>query len=263
MTIIFAISLAVFVILGIFVLLIGPEKAEKAIKVLFKVETYQEAYHRIYPTERYVYQPDSYASNVSGAEKNLLGVYKSRNVVNQEESYPLIVPTTGITPVHQFLYTGPNAEGGHEGIDIWTNSNGTGLSGEIYDKGNPVYAACDGKVSNVWEENGDVSIICDPLDQMFEEKVPSLEVKTLYGHMADQFSDEVFILVAKGDKIQKGDLIGYQGNRCYYAPENRVVHLHFGVYDVRTAIHKPMNPEAYIGVSCTTLNQTFKEGVSK
>lgn len=129
-----------------------------------------------------------------------------------------------------------------------------------YGKGNPVYAACDGTVRTVWEENGDVSIICDPIDPIYKDVLPSLEIKTLYGHMADQFSSDVYIYVQEGQQVKQGQLIGHQGNRCFWAPHNRVVHLHFGVYDIHTQPQVPLDPEPYIGVSCTTLHQEYVAG---
>ena len=98
------------------------------------------------------------------------------------------------------------------------------------------------------------------MDDIYKDRVPSLEIKTLYGHMADQFSDEVYIYVKIGQRVTKGDLIGHQGNRCYWAPQNKVVHLHFSVYDVSVLPQVPLDPTLYIGVSCTTLNQTFIAG---
>jgi murein DD-endopeptidase MepM/ murein hydrolase activator NlpD len=83
----------------------------------------------------------------------------------------------------------------------------------------------------------------------------------MYGHMADQFSDAVYIYVKKGERVYKGQLIGHQGNRCYWAPQNRVVHLHFGVYDIRSYPQKHLDPTPYIGISCTTLNQKFVAGI--
>jgi murein DD-endopeptidase MepM/ murein hydrolase activator NlpD len=253
MTIIFAASLAMFLLLGITVIILGPQKTEKAIKSLFDIENYKNNYKEFLPF---------LASTTTNEEEitsdQVLGITNIRQIDDKSETSPLLVPSEGIAPSSAFLFTGRLEDGKHEGIDIWTNAAGTGMSGSSYDKGNPVYASCDGYVRTVWRENGDVSVICDELDSIYKEKVPSLKIKTLYGHMADQFSDKVYIYVKEGQRVKKGDLIGHQGNRCYWAPKNRVVHLHFGVYDITGVKQTPLDPTPYIGVSCTTLNQKFK-----
>ncbi|MBU0975826.1 MAG: M23 family metallopeptidase [Patescibacteria group bacterium] len=254
MTIIFAASLALFIMLGVFVIVLGPKRTESAIKALFKLSNYEEGYQRIYPVaSKEILPPDS------GNEPSVLGAEYLREVRDISSVPPFIVPSSGTIPVSAFLYTGPLSEGKHEGIDIWTSVNGSGIDGG--NKGNPVYAACSGEVTYIWEANGDVSIRCDTLDSIYTEVIPSLEIKTLYGHMADQFSNEVYINVALGQRVEQGDLIGFQGNRCYWSLQNRVVHLHFSVYDVSVQPQKPLDPEPYIGVSCTTLNQDFVAGV--
>ncbi|MFC1780317.1 M23 family metallopeptidase [Patescibacteria group bacterium] len=259
MTIIFAVSLALFMILGIVVIIAGPQKTENAIKALFKYENYKENYKKIFPflsidTEKVEEEKTA----------NTLGVFSKREITDRSEVPPFIVPSSGIAPSSKFLYTGLLSEGKHEGIDIWTNLNGTGLDGKTFGKGSPVYASCDGWVRTVWNENGDVSVICDPLDPIYIDQVPSLTIKTLYGHMANQFSDEVYIYVNEGQIVKKGDLIGHQGNRCFWAPKNTIVHLHFAVYDITNPANQiPLDPEPYIGVSCTTLGQEYIAGVNE
>jgi murein DD-endopeptidase MepM/ murein hydrolase activator NlpD len=250
MTILFAITLALFLVLGIFVIVLGPQRAESAIKALFNFENYKQNYKKLFPFLSKI--------DVENKQKGLLGISDFRQIGDRSDIPPLLVPSSGIAPSSPFLFTGPLSEGKHEGIDIWTNRNGTGIDGVTYGKGNPVYASCNGYVRTVWEENGDVSIICDELDSIYKPKVPSLKIKTLYGHMADQFSDAVYIYVKERQRVEKGDLIGHQGNRCYWSPQNIVVHLHFGVYDITNpAGQVPLDPTPYIGVSCTTLDQVF------
>ncbi|MBN2016012.1 peptidoglycan DD-metalloendopeptidase family protein [Candidatus Dojkabacteria bacterium] len=255
MTIVFAASLALFVLLIIVCIVLGPQETEKSIKALFDFKTYKEDYKKIIP---FLSKKESDTQLDKEKEASVLDVFDKRIIVDKSSTPALLVPSEGIAPRSAFLFTGPLDDGGHEGIDIWTNLNGAGMDGKTYGKGNPVYASCSGYVRKVWEDNGDVTVICDTLDEYYKEVVPSLKIKTLYGHMADQFSDEVYIYVHEGQRVNRGDLIGHQGNRCYWSPENRVVHLHFGVYDITNTKQVPLDPTPYIGVSCTTLNQEFK-----
>lgn len=253
MLVTFLVSFFLFCTLGVSVIILGPKNTDKSLRALFKTKNYFEKYEEVYPS---IIQYEN--SEVQGEEDKVFDT--ERQVEDKTKSPALIIPSSGIAPSTPFLFTGPLSEGKHEGIDIWTNTNGTGMDGKTYGKGNPVYAACSGTVRTVWPENGDVSIICDPLDPFYEGILPSLQIKTLYGHMADQFSNKVYIYVSEGQRVQTGDLIGHQGNRCYWAPKNKVVHLHFGVYDITKPKQVPMDPTPYIGVSCTTLNQTFEAG---
>ena len=187
----------------------------------------------------------------------MLGI--NRQIKDRSKEFPLIVPTSGIAPRTLFLYTGPIKDGFHEGIDIWTNEGGFGMNPPSYYKGNPVYSSCDGVVRKIIPENGDVSVICDEIDALYD--VPARKIKVLYGHVADKNTKEVFIYVKEGDRVKQGDFLGYQGNLSMYAPHNLMVHLHFGIYDISVNPQMPVNPEKYIGVSCTTLNQLYTAGI--
>ncbi len=252
LTVIFATTLGLLICLTLSVLIVGAENTEKAIKAILCKSNYIESLKRSIP--------NAYKNDIDNNTKKtkILGEFYKRDIFDRTDKAPLLVPTDGIAPRSAFLYTGPLSKGGHEGIDIWTNLKGAGIDTSIYKKGNPVYASCDGYVRTVWKENGDVSIICDPIDPIYKDKLPSLKIKTLYGHMADQFSNDVYIYVVEGQRVSKGDLIGHQGNRCFWAPQNIVVHLHFGVYDLSVTPQIPLDPSPYIGISCTTLNQEFK-----
>ncbi|MDD3648415.1 MAG: hypothetical protein PHS44_08030, partial [Candidatus Dojkabacteria bacterium] len=158
--------------LTVFVLILGPKQTESAIKALFRMSNYEKDYREIRPVaSKDIDTRDDEGTSVLG-----VSVYM-RNIEDLTEVPPLIVPSSGTIPVAAFLYTGSLDEGKHEGIDIWTASNGSGITGS---KGNPVYAACDGEVTYIWKENGDVSIRCDTLDPIYSEVVSSLEIKTLY-----------------------------------------------------------------------------------
>jgi hypothetical protein len=250
----FTTSISLILVLGTSSIILGPKKTEDSIKALFQSSNYERDYSKAVP-----YPKRTDEDIDSNKNDNVLGTF--RTIGDLADTPPLIVPSSGIAPRAAFLFTGLLSEGKHEGIDIWTNLNGTGMDGITYGEGNPVYASCSGYVHNVWEENGDIVVICDELSEIYKDKVPSLKIKTLYGHMADQFSGKVYIYVQKGQRVTKGDFLGYQGNRCYWSPQNIVVHLHFGVYDISVQPQVPMDPTPYIGVSCTTLNQKFEAGV--
>ncbi len=185
---------------------------------------------------------------------NLSGyTIKPVNVTTTLSAPPLIVPTNGIAANQKFLYD-PVI---HPGVDIWTNTNGKGKYTDS--KGNEVYAACSGFVTHIFYPNQEIEITCDKLPDQYKDLVPSLEIKILYSHMGDGITKEQYHNFHLGQRLEKGEFVGYQGNISSFVPENRVVHLHFGVYDLKT--RKSIDPSSYIGVSATTLGQTFKAGV--
>jgi murein DD-endopeptidase MepM/ murein hydrolase activator NlpD len=251
MIIIFGLSLGLFICLSIFTILLGPKLTENSIKAFFDTKNYKINYIKTLPSNKKLSEKPVIK------DQNIFGISDYRKIRDISENPPLIVPSKGIAARSDFLFTGALSLGKHEGIDIWTNLDGKGMDNDTYSKGNPVYAACSGVVKKVWIENGDISIYCDPLDEIYINRIPSLNIKTLYGHMADQFSNDNYILVKEEQKVKQGELIGYQGNRCFWSPRNRIVHLHFGIYDVNKYPQKPLDPTPYIGVSCTTLMQEF------
>ncbi len=180
------------------------------------------------------------------------------SIINEELNYseiiaPMIVPTNGIAGHEDFLYL----PGKHPGIDIWTSMEGTGLPGRRH--GYPVYSACTGVVSHYKSSNEELEIICDPLPDIYAKLVPSLKVKVLYSHLGDGETGESFHKLKVGEKLIKGEFIGYQGNKSSFVPENRVVHLHFGVYDLssRGQTPPPLDPMYYIGVDTHKVGQSF------
>lgn len=170
-----------------------------------------------------------------------------------EVSAPMFIPTNGIVGHKDFLYL-PDT---HPGIDIWTNLKGTGLDGRRH--GYPVYSACTGTVVHYKPSNEELEINCDPLPEYYSKYVPSLKVKILYSHLGDGETGESFHELRIGQKLKKGQFIGYQGNRSSFVPENRVVHLHFGVYDLsaKKSPAPPLDPMYYIGVDTHTVGQIF------
>lgn len=167
--------------------------------------------------------------------------------------YPLIVPTDGIAGSGSHLFSPA-----HVGIDIWTRLDGKGLNGSS--EGNPVYAACTGTVIRVYIPNEEIEVLCDRLPDKYATLVPSLKIKTLYAHMGDAVTGVNFHSLKNGQRLNKGELIGYQGNRSSIAPYNRVTHLHFGIYDLSKSGRPAINPAIYIGVPTTVYLQQFSMG---
>jgi hypothetical protein len=184
---------------------------------------------------------------------NLTGYSVKPVNITTSNSAPLLIPTNGIAANQKFLYD-PVI---HPGVDIWTNVNGKGSY--TASKGNEVYSACTGVVSHIFYPNQEIEITCEKLPDFYKDTVPSLNIKILYSHMGDGATKEQYHNLHVGQKLQKGEFVGYQGNISSFVPENRVVHLHFGVYDLRT--RKPIDPSSYIGISATTLGIVFKAGV--
>ncbi|MFQ5493520.1 MAG: M23 family metallopeptidase, partial [Candidatus Dojkabacteria bacterium] len=124
-------------------------------------------------------------------------------------------------------------------------------------KGYPVYSACSGMVIRVYQPNEEIEILCDVIHKDYKDIVPSLTVKTLYAHLGDAVTKERYHSLRVGQRVKRGELIGYQGNVSSIAPVNRVTHLHFGIYDLTLPGRPTVNPEPYIGVSTTKVGQKF------
>lgn len=214
----------------------------RAISLVLPVEQF-------FHNEGYKKVVDSTASNI-GTNFSVKGY---TGYIDDELSPPFIVPTNGIAGHKNFLYL-PEI---HPGIDIWTNTNGSGLNNAK--QGYPVYAACSGNVAHYKPGNEEIEIKCDPIPEAYKDKVPSLNVKILYSHLGDGESGESFHQLKLGQRVEQGEFVGYQGNKSSFAPENRVVHLHFGVYDLsaRQSPPPPLDPMYYIGVDTHKVGQMF------
>lgn len=176
----------------------------------------------------------------------------------EEIKYPMIVPTNGIAGHKNFLYL-PEI---HPGIDIWSNKDGSGIPGKNH--GYEVLAACSGVVAHYKEPNEEIEIVCDRLPETFRNLVPSLDVKILYSHLGDGETGESFHTLKVGQRLEKGDFVGFQGDKSSFAPENRVIHLHFGVYDLsaKKSPPPPLDPMYYIGVDTHKVGQIFNSGLN-
>lgn len=103
----------------------------------------------------------------------------------------------------------------HNGLDIASTA------------GKPIYAAADGTVANCNSSQKAYGNWCTIFHTVDTNTGPR-DIVTLYGHMRSY-------MIAPGQKVKRGDLIGYEGNtgnttRLIYGPE-RGYHLHFTVFD--------------------------------
>lgn len=232
------------------VLLFGSNNTYKSVSVLSG-----RAISFILPVKSYFHNVGYRESVVDTARENSadFSIKGQANYKDDQLAAPLFVPTQGIAGHKNFLYL-PEI---HPGIDIWTNANGTALEGEKH--GYPVYAACSGHVVHYKPPNEEIEIKCDPIPEYYREKVPSLNIKILYSHLGDGETGESFHNLKVGQRVEKGQFVGYQGNKSSFAPENKVVHLHFGVYDLsaRQNPPPPLDPMLYIGVNTHKVGQLF------
>lgn len=214
----------------------------------------------VLPSEVFAhYKPFTDKSNRTELSSSINQLYldTDKNYISENLMYPMSVPTSGIAGHKNFLYL-PEI---HPGIDIWTHADGKPLENEKY--GNKVVSACTGRVSHYKEPNEEIEITCDKLPDIYKAFVPSLNVKILYSHLGNGETGESYHNLKVGQRLQKGEFVGYQGDKSSFAPENKVVHLHFGVYDLasKTSPPPPLDPMYYIGVNTHTVGQTFTSGV--
>lgn len=165
--------------------------------------------------------------------------------------YPFAVPSVGVVGSQQSTYSGE-----HYGIDIWTWwKDGGAISSH---RGNPVYSACDGVVYSFQEGNGGVTISCDEIPEYYN--VPERKVYTYYGHLGNTETSELYITVKRGDRVKKGQFIGFQGDLSQFTPGMRNVHLHFSVFKGPREKDGSQNPCTYIGGECNTVGYFFING---
>ena len=74
--------------------------------------------------------------------------------------------------------------------------------------------------------------------------------------MGDGVTKERYHDLKLGQRVEKGELVGFQGNISSFVPENRVTHLHFGIYDMTTS--NPLDPAPFVGFTSIRLGQTFE-----
>jgi murein DD-endopeptidase MepM/ murein hydrolase activator NlpD len=141
---------------------------------------------------------------------------------DREAAFPNGLPLRGKAEVTSEFGLRRNPFGGstmemHEGLDF---------RGPI---GRPVYAAADGRVATANSGGGYGKHIIIDHDYGYE---------TLYAHLSD-------FNVQAGDKVKRGDLIGFLGN----TGRSSGPHLHYGIY--RNG--QPVNPRYYLKIEDSQL----------
>lgn len=171
--------------------------------------------------------------------------------------FPFAVPSTGIVGTQNGTFGGDMYGMKHLGIDIWTTlSNGGRVASH---KGNKVVSACDGKVVNIGPANGSLTVLCDEINARFN--VPQRKVYTHYSHLGHAETKELFMVVQRNQRVEKGQLVGYQGDLSSFFPEMRNVHLHFSVFTGHSETDPnggAIDPCKYIGGTCTKRGEMFK-----
>jgi murein DD-endopeptidase MepM/ murein hydrolase activator NlpD len=166
--------------------------------------------------------------------------------IGNNNPYPFIVPTTGTVGSQVSTYLSNYNGSIHYGIDIWTSTQNSGAIST--QKGNPVYSVCDGIVESFQVDNGGVTISCNTIASSFN--IPIKKVYSYYGHMANALTKEQYINIKIGQKVRKGQFIGYQGNLSMFTPGMRNVHLHFSIFTGPRERDGTLDPCIYIGGSC-------------
>jgi len=239
--------------------------SSKSLSLLDKVDNYREQIDELATNK------DEYAKDLNAFNEKVLELEKeiaelelelSNYLGDKDKEYPFAVPSSGVLPNFASGY-GANMRGmQHFAVDIWTTTKNNGIIPGH--KGNPVYSACDGRVSGFDYDNGAVMIACDDIPSHFN--VPAHKgIVTYYGHLGNGETKEHFILVGHGQRVEKGQLIGYQGDLSKFFPEMRNVHLHFqlwagGMNFSTNSINGPHNPCHYIGGNCNNPGEIFIAG---
>ncbi len=160
---------------------------------------------------------------------------------------PFSLPSDGLIGL---LWNDPAAPytvfGTHTGLDIF----GDGAPGEV-----PVYAAYAGYLSRLPEWKASVIIRHDdPLQ-------PGRSIWTYYTHMAAWDGSRSFIVAAfppgtAGQWVERGTLLGYQGDYTGNSPAPIGLHLHFsivlsdanGAFTNEARLTNTLDPSPYFGM---------------
>jgi|GEM_PF-5438503 len=206
-------------------------------------------------------QAEQLDAKVAGLSTQLSDVSSELSSYKLNGKFPMVVPTSGEIVTFGGSYAGNMKGIQHFGIDIWSKRENNGMFANH--RGNPVYAACSGRVVKVIPENGQVLIECDNISRDYF--LPDYDdVITEYGHMGNGVTKELFFDLKVGQRVNRGEQIGTQGDLSSYFPEMRNVHLHFSIYKGKVTYPwnknggGPYNPCVYIGGNCGMVGQKFK-----
>lgn len=257
-------TLAFTLVTGIFLFELGMyssrEQYQKQLANLNSLQSDQlrqtnESFKDLYSN---IEEKEDQINSLIGIKEELSGTISELNSqiaglsIDNSSPFPFAVPTTGTVGSYASTYY-VKQNGFHHGIDIWTTTEKGGAI--TTHKGNPVFAACSGIVESLQPDNGGVTIRCDVIPNHYN--VPKNKVFTYYGHMANAVTKEQYIYVKPGQKIRKGQFLGFQGDLSLFTPEMRNVHLHFSVFTGTHDAEGSQDPCKYIGGNCTQAGQFF------
>ncbi len=161
---------------------------------------------------------------------------------------PFNLPTEGFLGVcwndsgFRHIYEGVSYN--HTGIDVWSDKDV--WNGSNKDRGKPVYAVYGGKVVTVNRDVGRVQIELDELPEDYNG-VPGIEqTKGLYAYYTHM--EQIF--VEEGNRVEKGQNIGKQGNRSKDTSMT-IVHLHFSLkrgLATEEVVANTLDPSPYLGM---------------
>jgi murein DD-endopeptidase MepM/ murein hydrolase activator NlpD len=208
--------------------------------------------HRDHMIEDLLGQKENLSSELQTLNSRVAGISTSKH------PFPFAVPSAGFLGHNAGTYGGTMLGMPHLGVDIWTTlSSGGAISTR---QGNPVYSACDGVVNNFQLDNGGVTILCDKIPDYYN--VPKHEgVSTYYGHMGNGGTGELYIYIKYGQRVRRGQFIGYQGDMSSFTPAMRNVHLHFSIFTGHREVGGALDPCLYIGGSCTQEGRFFNHEI--
>ena len=190
---------------------------------------------------------NSLTSEVSELNTQVAGLMTTNS------SFPFSIPSTGTVGSQVSTYDSVFNGYVHKGVDMWTSlQNGGAINTH---QGNPVYSACSGTVESFQPDNGGVTIRCDLIPSTFD--VPARKVYTYYGHMGNAITKENYIYIKIGERVKKGQFIGYQGDLSQFTPNMRNVHLHFSIFSGTREGEGSQDPCLYIGGECKDVGYFF------
>lgn len=141
----------------------------------------------------------------------------------------------------------------HNGVDIWTNQSGTGLSGS---KGFPVQLAQDGYLDQIYYYPG--TSVAYGL-RFWHPDPGGGGISTHYWHMADSntpLTSYVETTLTVGAFYPAGTFLGYQGDLTTVGAT--LTHLHVTVWNQRAAdngsLSTSINPSTFFGRNLDALN---------
>jgi murein DD-endopeptidase MepM/ murein hydrolase activator NlpD len=204
---------------------------------------------------------DNLQGEVKGLNNQVIDLSQELDEVTTKTSdkYPFAVPSSGVVATFAGTYGGNMMGIEHWGVDIWTTLENNGITPDF--RGNPVYSVCSGRVANILPDNGAFTVECDDIQGDYH--VPETDsVMVYYGHMGHATTKELYFNLGVGQRVQKGELLGYQGNLSSFFPDMRNVHLHLLIYTGRVQPFQetggPYNPCLYIGGDCSRPGQRFE-----